>query len=90
LSSGVKPFVPAGRSLYFDVPAGTMLGHPGVQGMVVILLIRTDHAETRKVVGRDVAEQEWCCHPIIEPGSWSSGRPATTPAYPPTDVACAR
>jgi len=56
-------------SLYFDVPAGTMLGHPGVQGMVVILLIRTDHAETRKVVGRDVAEQEWCCHPIIEPGT---------------------
>src|SRR5262245_45717746 len=56
-------------SLYFDVPAGTMLGHPGVQGMVVILLIRKDHAETRKVVGRDVAEQEWCCHPIIEPGT---------------------
>src|SRR5262245_27451250 len=52
-----------------DAPPGTMLRHPGVQSMVVILLIRKDRHETRKVVGRDVAEQERSCHPIIETGT---------------------
>src|SRR5713101_9807658 len=52
--------------LHVDVPAGPMLGHPGVQGMIVILLIRKDRDETRKVVRRDVAEQERGRHPIIE------------------------
>src|SRR5712691_4822137 len=42
--------------LDFDAPAGTMLGHPGVQGMIVILLIRKDRDETRKTVWRDVTE----------------------------------
>ena len=51
---------------HFDVPAGTMLGHPGVQGVIVILLIRKDRDETRKVVGRDVTEQERGCHTIIQ------------------------
>jgi hypothetical protein len=32
--------------LHFDAPARTMLGHPGVQRMVVILLIRKDRDET--------------------------------------------
>ena len=36
--------------LHFDVPAGTMLGHPGVQGMIVILLIRKDRDETWTVL----------------------------------------
>jgi len=53
-------------SLHFDVPAGTMFGHPGVQGMIVILLIRKDRAETRQVLWRDVAEQHRCRHTIIE------------------------
>src|SRR6266566_2334098 len=44
--------------LHFNVPAGTMCGHPGVQGMIVILLIRKDRAETRQVLWRDVAEQD--------------------------------
>src|SRR5215831_17011125 len=52
--------------LHFDAPASTMLGHPGVQSVVVILLVRKDRDETRKVVGRDVAEQDWGCRPIIE------------------------
>jgi hypothetical protein len=43
-----------------------MLGHPGAQVVIVILLIRQDHDETRKVVWCDVAEQElsataWKC-----------------------------
>src|SRR5947209_10695895 len=49
-----------------DAPTGSMLGHPGVKGVIVILLIRTDRDETRKVVWRDMAEQERCRHPIIE------------------------
>src|SRR5438067_13212332 len=55
--------------LHFDAPASTMRGHPGVQGVVVILLIRKNCAETRKVVGRHVAEQGEGRHPIIETGT---------------------
>ncbi len=55
--------------LDFDAPASTMFGQPGVQSMVVILLIRKDRDETRKVVGRDVAEQGGGRHPIIETGT---------------------
>src|SRR2546427_1266394 len=55
--------------LHFDAPAGTMLGHPGVQGVIVILLIRTDRDETRKVLWRDGTEQERSRHPIIETGT---------------------
>jgi len=52
-----------------DVPPGTMLCHPGVQSVVVILLIRKNGHETRKVAGRDVAEQERGGHPISETGT---------------------
>jgi hypothetical protein len=55
--------------LHLDAPPGPMRGHPGVQSMVVILLIRKDRHETRQVLGRDVAEQERGRHPIIEPGT---------------------
>src|SRR2546425_12392671 len=55
--------------LDFDAPARTMFSHPGIQRTVVILLIRTDRAETRKVVRRDVAEQDGGRHPIIETGT---------------------
>src|SRR3989475_4763349 len=51
-------FRPRRTHRHFDVPAGPMLGHPGVKGVIVILLIRKDRDETRKVVRRDVAEQE--------------------------------
>ena len=52
--------------LHFDVPASTRFGHPGVQGMIVILLVRKNRAETRKVLWRDVAEQNRCRHALIE------------------------
>ena len=55
--------------LHFDVPAGTMLGHPGVQGMMMLLLIRKDRDETRKVLWRDVAEQDRGRHSIIKTGT---------------------
>jgi hypothetical protein len=42
--------------LHFDVPAGTRLRHPGVQRVIVILLIRKNRDETRKMVGVDVSE----------------------------------
>src|SRR5437762_9714254 len=31
-----------------DAPAGTMLGHPGVEGVMVILLIRKNRLQTRQ------------------------------------------
>ena len=39
--------------LHCDAPAGTRLSHPGVQSVIVILLIRKDRDETRKVVWLD-------------------------------------
>src|SRR5919198_3262021 len=55
--------------LHLEAPPGPMRGHPGVQIMVVILLIRKDRHETWQVLGRDVAEQERGGHAIIEPGT---------------------
>src|SRR4030095_5675330 len=55
--------------LHLDAPPGPMRGHPSVQGMVVILLIRKDRRKTRKVVGRDVTEQQRGRHAIIETGT---------------------
>ena|SRR6516162_1078859 len=52
--------------LHFDVPAGTMLSHPGMQRVMVLLLIRKDRDETRTVGGVDVPEQQRCCHTIIK------------------------
>jgi len=55
--------------LHLDAPPGPMRGYPGVQSMVVILLIRKDRHETRKAPGRDVTEQKRGRHAIIEPGT---------------------
>src|SRR6266446_8802016 len=52
--------------LDFDAPAGTMLGHPGVEGVIVILLVRKDRLQTRQILGCDMAKQDRCCDPIIE------------------------
>ena len=61
-----EAFRPLWTRRHLDAPTGSMLGHPGVKGVIVILLIRKDRDETRKVVWHDVAEQERCRHPIIE------------------------
>src|SRR6266498_4186280 len=42
--------------LHCKTPARPMRGSPGVEGVVVSLLIRNDRAETRQVVGCDMAE----------------------------------
>src|ERR1700704_5957572 len=52
--------------LYLDAPASPMLGHPGLQGVIVILLIRKDRLQTRQILGGDMAEQDRCGNPIIE------------------------
>jgi hypothetical protein len=55
--------------LHFDAPACTRLRHPGVQRLVVILLIRKDRGETWKVLRRDEAEHEGSRYPIIQAGT---------------------
>src|SRR5262245_1570960 len=55
---GRKTFRADWPCLHFDVPAWTMLSHPGVQSVIVILLVRKNRDETRKMVGVDVPEQE--------------------------------
>src|SRR5215510_6398551 len=63
---GRKAFHARGTCLHFDVPVWTMLSQPGVQRVIVILLIRKDRHETRTVVWGDLPEQEWCRHTIIK------------------------
>jgi hypothetical protein len=41
----------------FDTPPRTMRGHPGVEGVIVILLIRKDRAETRKVTRLELSQE---------------------------------
>ena len=64
-----KAFRARWTRLYFNAPADPMLGHPGVQGVIVILLIRKNRDETRKIVWRDLAEQGRCRDTIIETGT---------------------
>src|SRR5262245_24645377 len=52
--------------LHLNAPTGPMLGHPGGQGVMMILLLRNDRHETWTVVWRDVAAQVRGRHPIIE------------------------
>src|SRR6266508_4813148 len=55
--------------LHCKTPARPMRGSPGVEGVVVSLLIRNDRAETRQVVGCDMAEPLQGRHTSIEPGT---------------------
>jgi hypothetical protein len=66
---GRKAFRADWPCLHFDVPAWTMLSHPGIQSGIVTLLIRKNRDETRKRVRVDVPEQERCRHPIIQTGT---------------------
>src|SRR5262245_30507516 len=67
LLQGRKAFRARETCLHFDVPVWTMLSHPGVQSVIVILLIRKDRHETRKVVWGGLPEQERGRHTIIKP-----------------------
>ena len=55
--------------LHFEVPPRTMRCHPGFEGVIVILRIRKDRDETRKIVRRDEAEQDRGRHPVIQTGA---------------------
>src|SRR3989442_8451083 len=52
--------------LHLDAPPSTMLGHRGLKGVMVMLLIRKDRLQTRHILWCEVAEQERCGYPIIE------------------------
>ena len=64
-----EAFRARGTRLYFNAPANPMLGHPGVQGVIVIFLIRKNRDEARKVVWCNGAEQGRCRDTIIETGT---------------------
>ena len=65
---GRKTFCAGWTCLHFDAPAWTVLSHPGLQSVIVILLIRKDRDKTRKMVWVDLAEQERCRRTIIKTG----------------------
>ena len=48
--------------------------HPGFEGVIVILRIRKDRDETRKIVRLDVAEQERGRHSVIQTGAGNEDR----------------
>jgi hypothetical protein len=54
--------------LHCDAPAWTVLSHPSLPSVIVILLICKERDKTRKMVGVDLAEQERCRRTIIRPG----------------------
>ena len=65
---GRQTFCAGWTCLHFDAPAWTVLRPPGLQSVLVILLIRKDRDKTRKMVGVDLVEQERCRHTIIKTG----------------------
>ena len=65
---GRKTFCACWTCLYFDAPAWTVLSHPSLQSVIVILLIRKDRDKTRKMLGVDLAEPERCRRTIIKTG----------------------
>jgi hypothetical protein len=55
--------------LHFEVPPRPMRCHPGFEGVIVILRIRKDRGETRKIVRLDGAEQDRGRRPVIQAGA---------------------
>ena len=56
-------------SLHCEGPPRPIRGHPGFEGVMVILRIRKDRNETRTIVRLDVAEQDRGRHPVIQTGA---------------------
>ena len=65
---GRKTFCTCWTCLHCDAPAWTVLSHPGLQIVIVILLIRKDRDKTRKMIGVDLVKQERCRRTIIKTG----------------------
>lgn len=55
--------------LHFEMPPRPMRCQPGFEGVIVILRIRKNRDETRKIVRLDVAEEDRGRYPIIETGA---------------------
>ena len=66
---GREAFCPLWTGRHFEVPSRPMRGHPGVEGVIVILRIRKDRDETREIMRLDVAEQDRGRHPVIQTGA---------------------
>ena len=65
---GRKTFCACWTCLHFNASAWTVLSPPGLESVIVILLIRKDRDKTRKIVWGDLAEQERCRRTIIKTG----------------------
>jgi group II intron reverse transcriptase/maturase len=55
--------------LDLEVPRWAMIGQPRVEGVIMILLIRKDRDQTRKIGGQHVPEPRRGDHPIIQRGA---------------------
>ena len=63
---GRQTFCAGWTCLHCDAPDWTVLSHPSLQCVIVILLICKDRDKIRKMVGVDLAEQERCRHTIVK------------------------
>ncbi len=61
-----EAFRACGTHLDFNAPAATMLGHPRVEVVIMILHVGKNGRQARKIVRGNVAEQLRGCHAIIE------------------------
>src|SRR6516164_424397 len=52
--------------LHFEAPSRTMLDHPRVEVVIMILHVSKNGLKARRLVRGDVAEQVWGRHAIIE------------------------
>src|SRR6516165_8546795 len=64
--SGREAFRPLWACLHFEAPSRTMLDHPRVEVVIMILHVSKNGLKARKLVRGDVAEQVWGRHAIIE------------------------
>ena len=64
-----EAFCPLWTGLHCEVPSHPMRGHPGIEGVIVILRIGTERDETREIMRLDVAEQEGGRSPVIQTGA---------------------
>jgi len=65
---------PLGAHLHFDPPRRPLLGHPLLERMVVILAVAEDRLQSRKLLRRNLREQQRRCGAVVQGGAGDQHR----------------